>query len=213
MSVAASAIIIDGTVLGAGADVEDFCILGRPGRGRTPGEVPLRIGAAALIRSHTVLYDGSNIGARLQTGHFTMVREDCQVGDDCSIGSGSVLEFAVRIGDGVRIHSQCFVPELSLLADRCWLGPRVVVTNSRFPDGRRSKQGLEGVTIGVAARIGANVTLLPGITVGDGALVGAGAVVTHDVRPGDVVVGNPARPAGRVEDLRDSEGLVYGGRP
>ena len=63
--------------------------------------------------------------------------------------------------------------------------------------------------IGRFARVGANATLLPGVVIGAGALVGAGAVVTKDVPADTVVVGNPARPLGRVSELEDEGGLVY----
>ena len=200
-------------LIGAGTRVQDFCVLGEPAKGRRPGQDPLIIGPDGVIRSHTIIYAGSRIGARLQTGHSVLIREKTSIGDDCSIGTGSVVEFAVVIGDRVRLHSQCFVPEYSVLEDDCWLGPRVVLTNARFPTSRRAKHRLEGVRICHLARIGANATLLPGVVIGEGALVGAGAVVTRDVAPDTVVVGNPARPLGRVSELEDEGGLVYADAP
>lgn len=196
--------------LGARAQVDDFCVLGRPARGREPGSAPVVIGDDAVIRSHTVIYGGVRIGARFQSGHWVLIREDTVVGDDCSIGTGSVVEFSVTIGDGVRLHSQCFVPEHSVLEERCWLGPRVVVTNAKFPASPYTKQSLEPVLIKKHAKVGANATLLPGIVLGAGCLVGAGAVVTHDVADDAIVVGNPARPVGRVSELRDNGVSVYG---
>ena len=124
------------------------------------------------------------------------------IGDDCSIGSGSVVEFRVKLGSGVRVHSQVFIPEYSVLEDGCWIGPNVVLTNAKFPQAARTKELLAGVIIGKGAKIGANSTLLPGVVIGAGALVGAGSVVTREVPPGAVVVGNPARMVGRVGDLR-----------
>ena len=184
-------------------------MLGEPAKGRGPGQDRLIIGPHGVIRSHTIIYAGTRIGARLQTGHSVLIRENTRIGDDCSIGSGSVVEFKVVMGNRVRLHSQCFVPEYSVLEDDCWLGPRVVLTNARFPASRRAKHTLEGVRICRFARIGANATLLPGVVIGEGALVGAGAVVTRDVPPDTVVVGNPARPSGRVSELEDEGGLVY----
>ena len=195
--------------LGERVQIDEFCVLGRPARGRAPGAAPLMIGDDAVIRSHTVLYGGVTIGARFQSGHWVLVREDTVIGDDCSIGSGSVIEFSVRIDDGVRLHSQCFVPEHSVLEAGCWLGPRVVITNARFPAGPRTKGSLEPVLIRKGAKIGANATLLPGIVIGAGSLVGAGSVVTRDVPDGAVVRGNPARLAGLVSELRDKFGPVY----
>jgi len=196
-------------LLGPGTRVADFCVLGEPAKGRQPGQDPLVIGPDGRIRSHTIIYAATRIGARLQTGHGVLIRELTEIGDDCSIGSGSVVEFAVVIGNRVRLHSQCFVPEYSVLEDDCWLGPRVVLTNARFPKSRGAKHNLEGVRICRFAKIGANATLLPGVVIGEGALVGAGAVVTRDVPPDTVVVGNPARPQGRVSELEDEGGLVY----
>lgn len=187
--------------LGPGARVEDFVVLGQPPRGRQPGELMTIIGAAAIIRSHTVIYAGNRIGDRFQTGHDVMIREENQIGDDVSIGTGSVIEHHVIIGNGVRIHSQAFIPEYSTLEDGCWIGPRVVLTNARHPLCPQAKRCLKGATIKRGAKIGANATLLPDITIGEGALVGAGSVVTEDVPPFTVVVGNPARVLKRTDEL------------
>ncbi|MBI4954884.1 MAG: N-acetyltransferase [Myxococcales bacterium] len=176
--------------------------MGRPPRGRAPGDLPLVIGDDAVLRSHTVIYAGTRIGRDFQSGHGVTIREDTVVGDRCSIGTGSIVEFKVLLGDGVRLHSGVFVPEYSVLEDGCWLGPRVVVTNAKFPLSARAKETLQGVRICRGAKVGANATLLPGVVVGEDALVGAGSVVTRDVPAGAVVVGNPARKVAEVGDLR-----------
>lgn len=175
------------------ARLDDFVILGRPPRGKQPGELPLTLGPGCVIRSHTVIYAGNVIGAGLQTGHHVMIREENQIGDHVSIGTQSVVEHHVTIGHGVRIHTQVFVPEYSVLEDGCWLGPNVVITNAKYPLSQGVKERLYGAHIEQGAMIGANATLLPGVRVGARALVGAGAVVTKDVPPGAIVVGNPAR--------------------
>jgi acetyltransferase-like isoleucine patch superfamily enzyme len=170
-----------------------FVIIGEPARGREAGDVATTIGVEAHVRSHSVVYDGNRIGDRFQTGHGVLVREDNIIGDDVSIGSGSVVEHHVRIGSGVRLHSNVFVPEFSVLEDNCWIGPNVVVTNAKYPQSPRCRDELVGAHIESGAKIGANVTLLPGVRIGRDALIGAGSVVTKDVPPGAVVVGNPAR--------------------
>jgi len=199
--------------LGEGVAMDDFVILGRAPKGAQPGELPLNIGPGAVLRSHSVLYAGSRIGARFQCGHGVLVREQCRIGEDCSIGTGSVLEFLVTLGDRVRIHSNCFVPEHSILEDECWIGPNVVLTNAKFPQTPRTKELLAGVRICKGAKVGANSTLLPGVTIGAGALVGAGSVVTKDVPDGMVVAGNPARVIAKASELRypDTHEPVYPG--
>lgn len=183
------AIVADDTELGAGAVVGPFAILGVDG----PPDHPVRVGADAVIRSHTVVYRGVIAGDRFQTGHGALVREATLIGDDVSIGSHSVIEHHVELGDGVRIHSNCFVPEHSVLESGAWLGPGVVVTNARYPNRADTKANLTGVHIESGATIGAAVVLLPGVRIGAGALIGAGAVVVRDVGAGETVVGNPGR--------------------
>lgn len=197
--------------LGEGAVIEPFVVLGCPPGKRASGELPLAIGASSRIRSHGVIYAGSTLGARLQTGHGALIREGCVLGDDCSIGSGSILEFEVTMGQGVRLHSHVFVPEHTVLEDGAWLGPNVVVTNAKHPKSARAKATLLGVRVERDAKIGANATLLPGVTIGAHALVGAGSVVTKDVPAYAVVVGNPARRVGDVRELRyhDTGALAY----
>jgi len=195
------AVVTDGTLLGAGATVEEFCIIGRPDEGGSETAKPTRIGPQARLRSHTVVYAGNDIGRRFQTGHHVLVRADNTIGDDVSVGSLSVVEHHVTIEDSVRIHSHCFIPEWTVLREHAWLGPRVTLTNAPFPRCPDVARCGRGVTIGRGARIGANVTILPGVTVGAGALIGAGAVVTRDVAAGAVVVGPAARVAKSVDEL------------
>jgi acetyltransferase-like isoleucine patch superfamily enzyme len=193
--------IYTNVMLGPGAMLGDFVVVGEPPRGRADGELSTLIGPGAIIRSHTVIYAGNRIGANFQTGHGALLREENEIGDDVSIGSHSIVEHHVVIGSGVRLHSNVFVPEYSVLEDGCWLGPNVVVTNARYPRSRNVKAELRGARIQRGAKIGANATLLPGITIGENALVGAGAVVVGDVPPGTVVAGNPARVIKRLVEI------------
>jgi len=175
------------------AMVEDFCVIGVPARHPEPGGTSTSIGSGSWIRSHTVIYAGNTIGRGFVTGNKVNIRECNQIGDDVSIGTLSIVEHHIRIGHRVRIHSQAFIPEFSILEDDCWIGPHVVLTNAKYPLSLLAKQTLKGPHIGRGAKVGANATILPGVVIGENALIGAGSVVVTDVPANAVVVGNPAR--------------------
>jgi acetyltransferase-like isoleucine patch superfamily enzyme len=187
--------------LGDDVVVEDYCLIGVPPRGAREGELATTIAGGAVIRSHTVIYAGNVIGRNFQTGNKVNIRESNRIGNDVSVGTLSVIEHHVEIGDRVRIHTQAFIPEFSVLEDGCWIGPNVVMTNAKYPLAPGVKDQLAGPVVRKGAKIGANATLLPGVVIGENALVGAGAVVVQDVPAGAVVVGNPARVIRQVAEL------------
>jgi acetyltransferase-like isoleucine patch superfamily enzyme len=193
INIAQSAIIFNNVLLADGCTIDEFVLVGVLPRGFQAGDMETRIGAGAVIRSHTVIYAGNVIGANFQTGHGVMVRESNQIGSNVSIGTHSVIEHHVQISDNVRIHTNAFIPEFSILEEGAWVGPHVVFTNALYPLGWDTKASLKGPHILPGAKIGANATLLPAVVIGQNALVGAGSVVIHDVPDGKVVAGNPAR--------------------
>jgi len=203
-------ILYSGVQLGEGTTVGAFCEIGVPPRGYDDGALETHIGRLAVIRSHTVIYAGNEIGDGFQTGHGVLIRESNSIGHQVSIGSHTVVEHHVRIAGSVRIHSQAFIPEFSILEEECWIGPNVVFTNAIHPRCPRVKDCLRGPIIRRGAKIGANATLLPGVEVGEMALVAAGAVVTRDVPPGAVVAGSPARVVKQVAELTCPYGLLEG---
>ncbi|HEX7097890.1 MAG TPA: transferase [Acidimicrobiia bacterium] len=158
-----------------------------------PDAGPVVFGDDCIVRSHSVIYGATTFGDRCAVGHHALIREETTVGSDVSVGSFTSLGPSVRVGDRVRFHTNCFVPEESVIEDGAWFGPGVVVTNARYPNRPDTKQNLEGVHVERDAVIGAAVVLLPGVRIGAGALIGAGAVVTKDVAPGATVIGNPGR--------------------
>lgn len=197
--IANSAIIYPCVKLGMNVIIEDLCIIGAYFKGYFQEETI--IGDNALIRAGTIIYGGSRIGKNFQTGNKTNIREFNVIRDDVSIGTLAVIEHHVEIGNGVRIHSQAFIPEYTVLEDGCWIGPNVVLTNSKYPRSINSKESLLGVRVMKNAIIGANSTLLPGIKIGEFAFVGAGSVVTKDVMSKTVVAGNPARVIKNISEL------------
>jgi UDP-3-O-[3-hydroxymyristoyl] glucosamine N-acyltransferase len=129
-SFARTAILYPNVSIGDGSRIEDFVIIGVPPAGAQEGELKVDIGDRATIRSHTVIYAGNVIGHRFQAGHGVLVRESNEIGFDVSIGSHTVVEHHVRLGSSVRIHSNAFIPEFSVLEDGAWVGPCVTFTNA-----------------------------------------------------------------------------------
>jgi acetyltransferase-like isoleucine patch superfamily enzyme len=194
----------DTVVLEDGYQVDPGVALGYLA-GRRIANVMLRIGPGARIRSGTVIYAGSTIGAGLETGHNVVVREENVIGDNLSIWNNSTIDYGCIIGDGVKIHCNVYVAQFSTLEDEVFLAPGVTIANDPHPV---CGLCMRGPTIKRGARIGVNVTLLSHITIGEGALIGAGSVVTNDIPAHSVAYGNPARLLKSVDELPCPFGLV-----
>lgn len=187
---------------GSGLSADPGAIIGYPpARDRPAGQWGLVLGTHARIRGGSVLYLGSRIGARFETGHNVVIREDCQIGDDVSVWSNTVIDYGCRIGDRVKIHSNCYVAQFTEIGDGAFLAPGVTIANDLYPGREGSAAAMSGPQIGAGAQIGVNVTILPFVRIGSGALIGAGAVVVRDIPDGVVAFGNPARARGDVRDL------------
>jgi acetyltransferase-like isoleucine patch superfamily enzyme len=181
--------------------VDDDVEIGYPTDRATTGR--LTLGNGARLRSGTVLYAGSTVGARLTTGHHVVIREDNVLGDDVSVWSNTVIDYGCVIGHRVKIHCNCYVAQYTVIDDDAFLAPGVTIANDLYPRVDGSRSAMSGPHIGRGARIGVNATLLPFVRIGADALIGSGAVVTRDVPAGAVAVGNPARAIGRVDELVD----------
>jgi len=140
------------------------------------------------------VFAGTEVGARVILGDQSCVRELVVVGDDVVIGRGSLVENDTTIGAMTKIQAEAYITAYSTLEEHVFIAPCVVTTNDNFM-GRTEKRHdlIKGPTIRRGARIGGGATLLLGVEIGEEAFVGAGAVVTKNVEPRMLVVGNPAR--------------------
>ncbi len=190
-------------LVGEGLQQDASAILGYPPSRVAPGD--LVMGAGARVRSNTVIYLGSRIGARFQTGHNVIIREECTIGDDVSVWSNSVVDYGCRIGNRVKIHSNCYIAQFTEIEDGAFLAPGVTIANDLYPGQAASAARMSGPLIGAGAQIGVNVTILPFVRIGAGCLIGAGAVVSRDIPDGSVAYGNPATVRGTVRQLESIE--------
>jgi UDP-2-acetamido-3-amino-2,3-dideoxy-glucuronate N-acetyltransferase len=122
------------------------------------------------------------------------------IGADCNICDHSYIDQDVVIGDRVTIKGQVAIVDGMTLEDDVFVGPNATFMNDRFPRSQNSTWQCERMVIGRGVSVGFGATVLPGVNIGEGAMVGAGAVVTKDVPPYTVVVGNPARVLREVTD-------------
>lgn len=149
------------------------------------------IGENCTLRDFGVIYSQSTLGNNIRTGHYYLVREETIIGDNTLIGTGVIIDNKSKIGKNVSLQSGVYIPTNTIIEDKVFLGPRVVLTNDKYPV--RIKQELKGAIIKKSASIGANATILPGITIGEGALIGANSVITKDVPDWHLAYGNPAK--------------------
>jgi acetyltransferase-like isoleucine patch superfamily enzyme len=206
-TVADTAIVYPGTVLGEGCKVLDYAVVGKqptlsPRSTAKREELPpLELGAGTIVSTGAVVFAGTTLGERVIVGDQACVRERCAIGDDVVIGRASLVENDTSVGARTKIQANAYVTAYSLLEEDVFIAPCVVTTNDNFMG--RTEQRLElmkGPTIRRGARVGGGCVLLPGIEIGEEAFVGAGAVVISDVPPRALVVGNPARQIREVPD-------------
>src|SRR5215213_10166320 len=198
--VADSAVVYPGTVIGEGCRILDYAVVGKQptlsprSTAKKEPLPPLELGAGTVVSTGAVVFAGTKLGERVIVGDQACVRERVDVGDDVVIGRGSLVENDTTIGALTKIQAHAYITAYSTLEDNVFIAPCVATTNDNFM-GRteRRHELIRGPTIRRGARVGGGAVLLPGIEIGEEAFVGAGAVVTKDVPPGKLVVGNPAR--------------------
>lgn len=176
--------------------------------GRNHRRDRLTIGDGARIRTGTVIYAGTTIGQRFETGHNVVIREENVIDDDVSIWNNSVIDYGCRIGKRVKIHTNVYVAQFTIIEDEVFIAPGVTIANDIHPGCPYSKQCMKGPTIKRSAQIGVNATILPRVTIGEYAVIGAGSVVTKDVPAYSVCYGNPALSRGDVRALKCTTGLT-----
>ncbi len=141
----------------------------------------------------------SAVGEGTTIWQFAVVLKEAIIGTNCNINCHTFIENKVKIGDSVTVKSGVFLWDGIELEDHVFIGPNVTFTNDKFPRSKVYPAEFQQTKICHHASIGANATILGGITVGAHALIGAGAVVTKDVSPYTLVVGNPARAVAEID--------------
>lgn len=148
-----------------------------------------------------VIDEGCTIGKGTKIWHFTHVMPGCEIGENCNLGQNVVVSPGVKLGRNVKVQNNVSIYTGVICEDDVFLGPSMVFTNILNPRSaivRRDKYIATLVKKG--ASIGANATIICGNTIGEYAMIGAGAVVTKDVKPYALVLGNPARQVGWVSE-------------
>lgn len=141
------------------------------------------------------------IGSETKIWHFTHIMQDCVIGKGCNLGQNVVVSPQVILGNNVKVQNNVSIYSGVICEDNVFLGPSMVFTNIINP---RSaiirREEYVNTLVKESASIGANATIICGNTIGEFSLIGAGAVVTKDVSPYSLVVGNPAKQIGWVSE-------------
>lgn len=144
-----------------------------------------------------VIDDGCKIGKGTKIWHFSHVMTGCEIGENCNIGQNVVISPGVKLGKNVKVQNNVSIYTGVICEDDVFLGPSMVFTNVINPRSAIIRKDSYSATIvEKGASIGANSTIVCGNKIGRYSFVGAGAVVTKEVKPYSLVVGNPARQTG-----------------
>lgn len=171
-----------------------------------------------------VIDEGCEIGMDTKIWHFSHVMPGCKIGESCNLGQNVVVSPGVILGRNVKVQNNVSIYTGVICEDDVFLGPSMVFTNVINP---RSaivrKSEYKETLIKKGASIGANATIICGNSIGEYAMIGAGAVVTKEVKPFALVVGNPSKQIGWISEYGNrlafdeknratcsESGLVYG---
>jgi acetyltransferase-like isoleucine patch superfamily enzyme len=145
--------------------------------------------------------EDAEIGEDTKIWHFVHIRDGAKIGKKCIIGKGVYIDTKVEVGDNCKIQNFATLYQGVKIGNDVFIGPHVCFTNDIYPRAAIwNKDRLEKTLVKDGSSIGANATILAGVTIGKYAMVGAGSVVTRDVADYELVVGNPAKVVGTIDD-------------
>ena len=163
----------------------------------------------------TALVDeGCKIGKGTKIWHFSHIMPNCTLGENCNIGQNVVISPEVVLGRNVKVQNNVSIYTGVTCDDDVFLGPSMVFTNVINPRSAVNRKSEYAKThVGKGASIGANATIVCGHDIGEYAFIGAGAVVTKNVPPYSLWVGNPAKQMGWISEYGhrlkfDSNGIA-----
>lgn len=140
----------------------------------------------AIVDQRAIIGDGTKIWVNAQIREFSVIGENCVISKDVYI------DVHTHIGNGCKIQNGVYVYDGVTLEDEVFVGPNVTFTNDLFPRANNKDWKIVPTIIKKGASIGAGAVIICGITIGEGAMIGAGSVVTHNVAPWTLIMGNPA---------------------
>jgi UDP-2-acetamido-3-amino-2,3-dideoxy-glucuronate N-acetyltransferase len=144
-----------------------------------------------------VLDEGCEIGKGTRIWHFSHIMSRARLGENCNLGQNVLVADDVILGNNVKVQNNVSIYTGVICEDDVFLGPSMVFTNIVNPRSAVVRKGSYVKThVGRGASIGANATIICGNTLGEYCFIGAGAVVTNDVPPYALVVGNPGKQVG-----------------
>ena len=142
---------------------------------------------------HLADIEDCTIGESSRVWQYVVILKGAVIGEDCNICAHCFIEGDVVLGNRVTVKSGVYLWDGTRLEDDVFIGPNATFTNDKEPRSKKYPEKYYGITVKKGASIGANATILPGLTIGEYATVGAGAVVTKNVPPNSVVIGNPVK--------------------
>ena len=155
-----------------------------------------------FAHSSAIVDEGCEIGEGVKIWHFSHIMPGCKIGAGCNIGQNVVVSPKVVLGKNVRVQNNVSIYEGVICEDDVFLGPSMVFTNVINPRSAVSrKEEYRQTLVRKGASIGANATIVCGYVIGEYAFIGAGAVITKEVLPYALVVGNPARQIGWMSEF------------
>lgn len=141
----------------------------------------------------------ARIGAGTKVWINVQIRENSDIGDSCILSKDVYIDHSVKIGHRCKIQNSVSIYNGVEIGDDVFVGPNACFTNDRVPRAFKGDWQITPTRVANGASIGANATIVCGITVGEYAMVAAGSVVTKDVPPYTLVLGNPARAVARID--------------
>lgn len=140
-----------------------------------------------------IVEDGATIGSNCKIWINAQIRSGAVIKDNCIISKDTFIDSQVVIGNNCKIQNSVSVYQGVTIEDDVFVGPNVSFTNDKVPRAFNTEWVITPTLVGKGASIGANSTIVCGISIGQYAMIAAGSVVTKDVEPYSLVMGNPAK--------------------